>query len=70
MNKFFAEYLDIILNVYLDHFFAHSNTWQEHLKHILKVLEKLCEQKPLRKNVQVLLQSPKIRLLRRIITTI
>ena len=45
MNEVFSEFLDQFVIVYLDDILVYSETWEEHLKHIRKVLEILRKQK-------------------------
>src|SRR6266542_1704199 len=43
MNHILQEYLDNFVAVYLDNIIIYSKTFEEHIEHITKVLEKLRE---------------------------
>ena len=43
MNHILQEYLDDFVAVYLDDIIIYSKTFEEHIKHVTKVLEKLRE---------------------------
>jgi Uncharacterized Rossmann fold enzyme len=41
MDEIFREYIDEFMNVYIDDIVIYSKTFEEHLEHIEKILEKL-----------------------------
>src|SRR6266542_3483812 len=43
MNHILQEYLDDFITVYLDNIIIYSKTFEKHIEHIIKVLEKLKE---------------------------
>lgn len=43
MDSVLEEYLDEFVMVYLDDIIVYSNTWEEHMDHIRRVLSKLRE---------------------------
>lgn len=43
MNEDFGEFLDEFLIIYLDDLLIYSKTWEEHIMHVRKVLQRLRE---------------------------
>ena len=43
MNEMFANYIDDFMVVYIDYILIYSKTWEEHVKHLQKVLQLLRE---------------------------
>jgi hypothetical protein len=41
MNDVLCPYLDLVVIFYLDDIFVYSATWEEHMSHLMHVLETL-----------------------------